>query len=874
MTAMLRLIAVSLFLNSMASAALTRVPNTTLTLPPEPPTVGFAFTNAFPGLTVSAPMAFAAAPGETNRLFIVERSGRIIVVTNLAAPNRTLFLDISATTLTGGEEGLLGLAFHPGFATNRYFFVFYSVSTTTTAGTGRHQRVARFEVSPTNPNAAMPSTLTRIIDQYDEASNHNAGDIHFGPDGYLYIAVGDEGGGNDQYNNSQTITKDLHAGILRIDVDKRAGNLQPNPHSASTSNYLVPADNPFVGATTFNGVAVDPAKVRTEFWAVGLRNPWRMSFDVPTGTLYCADVGQGRWEEVNVIVRGGNYGWAYREGTSTGPKAAPAGFTSIPPIHQYAHCSTCASDLQAGNSITGGLLYRGTRLSQLFGKYVFADYVSGHVWALSPDAMNPVSKQYLLTDTGIVAFGRDPRNGDILAADITETQIKRLVYSSSSGTPLPPTLADTGAFADLSTLTPQPGIVPYEINTPFWSDGASKQRWFSIPDVSRTMKFDRDGNWTFPVGTVWIKHFELQLTNGVPESTQRLETRFLVRTTNGMYGMTYRWGESGNNASLVAEQGLDEPFAVNEGGIVRTQVWHYPSRSECLACHTSQGGLALGFNTAQLNRDQNYAGIVTNQIAALSQAGYFQTPPTEIHTLPFMSPAADTRVSLERRVRSYLAANCVQCHQPGGPAPSNWDARLTTPTQLAGLIEAVPRDNGGNPEARIVKPGSPEDSVLLSRITTLGPGRMPPLASSVLDAEAITLLSQWITNDLPAYRSFPQWQTERFGSPLPANAASDADADGDGARNYLEYLTDTNPLDAADAWKISASRTGSFPAIVFPQVANRAFQVQVSQTIPPVWTPLDVAGNEPFFWATNRPGFVLHPTNSSPLFYRVKVMEP
>jgi len=162
-----------------------RVANTTLQMPASLPTLGVAVSNAFPGVTFTNPICIASAPGETNRLFILERAGRVTVITNLAAPTRHQFMDISSRVITGGEEGLLGIAFHPNYRDNRYFYLFYSLTTTTAAGSGRHQRVSRFEISPTNPNLGVVASEVPLITQRDDYSNHNGGDLHFGSDGYL-----------------------------------------------------------------------------------------------------------------------------------------------------------------------------------------------------------------------------------------------------------------------------------------------------------------------------------------------------------------------------------------------------------------------------------------------------------------------------------------------------------------------------------------------------------------------------------------------------------------------------------------------------------------------------------------------------------------
>ena len=859
--------------------ALQRLPNSTLQLPSSPPVYGYTRTHAFGSLTFTNPVAIASPPGETNRLFVVEQRGRIVVITNLASPNPTPFLNLF-NRINGGvptnERGLLGLAFHPGYATNRYFYVFYTGTATTPVPGGTnalHDILARFQTSAADPNQADPDSELRLIVQYDQQDNHNGGDLHFGADGYLYVALGDEGGANDTWNNSQTITKDFFSGILRIDVDMRPGSLPPNPHPAATPNYAVPPDNPFVGATSFNGLPVNPASVRTEFWAVGLRNPWRFSFDRETGRLYCADVGQNTWEEIDIITKGGNYGWAYREGFVAGPKTPPPGFTAIDPILAYAH----GSATNQGFSVTGGVVYRGSRLSQLTGAYVFADYVSGNIWSLRYDGNTVTEWQRLTGETGLAAFGLDPSNGDILMANQNLDTIRRLVYSSTAtGTPLPPTLADTGAFSDPVTLTPQAGIVPYELNVPFWSDHARKTRWFSVPNTNLTIGFKPEGNWAFPTGSVWIKHFELELTNGVPSSRRRLETRFLVKNAAGAYGITYRWSDSSTNALLVPEEGMDETFVVDAGGgLLRTQVWHYPSRQECLICHTPQGGYALGFNTAQLNRDFDYGSGPTNQILALSAAGYFQAPVEAVNTLRRLAHPTNQAASLEFRVRSYLEANCVYCHQPTGTPQSLWDARINTPTALAGLINGPLVDTGPDPNNRVIKPGFMANSMMLTRIATLGPGRMPPLASSELDAEAIQLLRDWITNDLPSYQTYQNWQVAFFGTTNAPNSGPGDNPDSDPAVNELEYLTGTHPLQSASYWDFAVARAGNSAAITFPQVANRAFLVEWAPQLPSAaWTPLDVPGNAPFFPATNRPGLVMDALTNSNRFYRVRVSAP
>ena len=236
--------------------------------------------------------------------------------------------------------------------------------------------------------------------------------------------------------------------------------------------------------------------------------------------------------------------------------------------------------------------------------------------------------------------------------------------------------------------------------------------------------------------------------------------------------------------------------------------------------------------------------------------------------------ATNSAVSLKFRVRSYLAANCEQCHQPGGISSALWDARLSTPGPLTGIINGPLHNDFGNTDNRVIVPGSLADSVLFPRVANLGASHMPPLATSVINKEAVELLAAWITNDLPNYVSFAAWQSNYFGAANAPNAGPDDDADADGAKNYLEYLTQTNPTNWLDAWKISVELSNNTPQIIFPQVANRAFEVQETANLmnDDPWSPLDVPGNEPFFSSSNRTLTVEDSLNTDTnRFYRVRV---
>jgi len=387
------------------------------------PLLPYATAEAFP-LKFEQPIAIVSPPGETNRLFVIEKKGRILVIPDLAHPTLRTFLDLRAKVGSDDvEQGVLALAFHPDYRNNRQVYVWYTSCRDVKERTVREDRLSRFLISANNPDAADPGSEQQLLAQTDRAPNHNGGELLFGPDGYLYLSLGDEGGANDEYQNGQLLDHNFFAGILRLDVDLRAGNLAPNPHpGVHAGTYAVPRDNPFVGAKTFNGLPVNPAKVRTEFWAVGLRNPWRMSFDPATGALWCGDVGQEKLEEVDLITRGGNYGWHWREGREAFRGSPPPGARFDEPVWTYPHTE--------GLCIIGGLVSHGARYPELEGKYLFADYLTGRIWALAPNNDKPVDAsqvQLVASGDSIVSFGRDPSNGDVLLASFWDGKILRLV---------------------------------------------------------------------------------------------------------------------------------------------------------------------------------------------------------------------------------------------------------------------------------------------------------------------------------------------------------------------------------------------------------------------------------------------------------------
>jgi len=838
-------------------AASLRIPNSSLNVPATPPVTTYTTVDAFPALTFIQPINLATVPGDAQRLFVVQRGGIIRVVPNIGAPAAQVFLDLAALCTSRGERlpsnqpgdvdrGLMSMAFHPqhnnaAHTGYRRFFVFYSV----VASGQFYFRISRFTVQPGNTNAADTASETVLIQQLDPNGFHLGTDMHFGNDGYLYVSTGDGGGQNDSRRYGQRINLDFHCALLRLDADKLPGNPEPNlhasvPRDAGVARYSVPADNPFVTAggapVSFNGQSLPATSVRTEFYAVGLRNPFRFSVDAPTGEILVGDVGQSAREEINLITAGGNYGWSWREGTLDGPNAGEAvgGFTSLPPLHEY----VIGNGEGQGHSITGGIVYRGANLPALEGDYIFSDYVDGHVWALRRSG-GPASVTRLTGNAGFAAFAADPSNGDVLAADIQENRIYRLVAGGSAGN-YPATLRATGLFADLTDLSPAPGVLPYHVNVPFWSDHAHKRRWFTIPDPVSAMTWSRDGLWTYPDGMIWVKHFDLETTRGNPATARRIETRLLVKNAGGSYGVSYRWNEAQTDAVLVTDGGEDIDINIIENGTPRVQHYRIPSRGECISCHNSSAGHALSFTTRQLNRSESIHGFSGNQLSLLHSAGFFDSPPDEVNFLPRHVAAGETQFSLEARVRSYLDVNCANCHRSGGPATPSWDGRAHLTLAQTQIINGQAAANGGDPANRLIVPGNTTRSIILNRMAvTNGFTRMPPLGSSELDQASIALLTEWINSALPARQTYFEWRIAQFQSDDSEESEPGADADADGADNYFEYLAGTNPRSSSSVLTPAFTLPGT---LSFTVPDNRPWQIETSIDLQD-WTLWNVPGN-------------------------------
>lgn len=661
-------------------------------------------------------------------------------------------------------------------------------------------RVSRFTLSAAHIADAVANgmsaaeNLTALATEYpylnlaEQHLFHSINDCKFGPDGYLYITFGDEGDQGDPYRNGQRLTKDFYSSMIRIDINPGSANPKPNPHYAIAAgggldangkyqfylnattqqpNFRVPADNPFIhtsrGGTWdghFNGVdlTAELDSVRTEMWAVGLRNPFKFHLDVEDGSgeteAWIGDVGRDSWEEFTILKKGQNAGWSFYEGNALNPgvthPSMPSGATPHKaPLFAYAHS-------QGNNSATGGVFYRDTALAGLTNRYICGDYGSGRIWSIGRDGNVVELADLRLSANLIVDFHVDPVTKDIFVLENSGSgRVMRITMQAAQGENYPATLSELGIFADLTDLKPNPGVVAYEPNLKFWSDGADKSRWFAIKNPTDTIGYAPEGSWTFPEGMVWVKHFDFDLNRSQPGTVKkRLETRVLVRNSSGAYGVAYRWNEAGTEATLVANGGEDFPVSyVDENGAPSNISWHIPSRAECNTCHTATAGHALSMNTRQLNLAASIGGQNGNLLSLLSQGGYlagFSGNPAE---LPRHYRPNEASVDIETRVRSYLAVNCSYCHQPGGAAPDSWDARAELSLAETHLLYGHPVSEA-TPDLsdHIVRPGDKANSAIWNKINARtaingsynGYSQMPPLATNVFDEEAIAMIGEWI----------------------------------------------------------------------------------------------------------------------------------
>lgn len=757
------------------------------------PTGSWTTVDAFPSLSFNIstdpnqsfePVYITSAPRRTD-LFVCDKKGKIYRFDN--DPNvseMSLFMDISERCKITPNASFGEVVFHPDFglseSPNRnYIYVHYfwspdpkEVGPANQAADWQDElalsgywRLSRFTVLEGSEFEVDHESENILIQQYDAHHWHNGGSMFFDKTGFLYLTSGDIGGDKNFYQAGQSLTEGLFGTVLRIDVDKDPSRShpirrQPTDHDrrgtkpegwtakSYSQGYYIPNDNPWLD---------ESGALLEEFWCIGIRSPHRMSYDAQTGDIFVGDVGQFKKEEVNKIVKGGNYQWPYKDGTLTGFAPKPTTLIGIdqPPAYQYDHTSQ-------GAAIVGGYVYRGfEHAAALNGKYLFSEHQAGHVWTMDPAANNKV--EYLTTvggsgfHNGPSSFGTD-HNGEIYlcvlkrnsSAQNTNGRILKLARKQESYNYEPPKLlSQTGAFTDVAKLEPAAHLFPYQPAAQFWSDGAIKQRFMSIPE-NKSITFSPLGNWQFPQGSVFVKHFDYPIDATDPSKTKPIETRFFIHGLDGQYfGFSYRWNDEGTDAELLSGKYSEKrDIEVNDVSGEKTKVqWEYPSRSECMHCHTQSAGHVLGIRTHQLNCEFAYTedSEKKNQLLTLSENWLLSEKLSEelLGSLLKSYAIDDQTAPLADRVRSYLDTNCSQCHQPGG-VYAGFDGRYTTPLDKQGIVNSKPIRNYGIEGQALIKPGQLDKSILLQRVHSLGEEKMPPIGKNIIDAKAVDVIKEWV----------------------------------------------------------------------------------------------------------------------------------
>lgn len=702
---------------------------------PDPP-LPYSTEQTYTNIQFKAPLYVAREPDSDFLLVVLQggekdRPSKILRVRDDPASSEAeIFLQMT-------NRLIYSVGFHPGFRTNGWLFVF---SNGPTPEQERTNRISRFIVQRQPHPLCDPASETRIIEW--RSAGHDGGDMVFGLDGMLYLSTGDGTTDSDTWDSGQTVN-DLLGSVLRIDVDR------PEPGKL----YSVPRDNPFVALKD----------ARPEIWAYGLRNPWRMTIDAKTGRIWVGNNGQDLWETAHLIRPGENYGWSVYEGNHPFYLNRKRGPTPhVPPTIEHPH-----SEMR---SLTGGVVYYGDEFPELSGAYIYGDYSTGQIWEARHNGSKLTShKKLAQTRLQIASFALDHRGG-ILIIDHGGA-IHRLTRSARKAvtSKFPKRLSETGIFVSTRDHQIAPGIIPYSIVAPGWADGAHAERFIGVPNHDR-IEYKPSEGWEFTNGAVLIQTLSLALQPNDLTSRRRIETRLLTKQDGQWVGYSYRWNKNQTDATLVPAQG--EEIALPTSGKSKSrQVWRFPSRDECMGCHSRAANFVLGVSEAQMNRDHIYhdgGAVPDNQIRALEHIGMFTKEPkssaqsTRAKLVDPYNPHAD----LEARARSWLHVNCSVCHVEAGGGNARMELGINRALDRMNLIEARPQHQTfGIDNAMLVAPGDPKRSVLLERISRRGSGQMPPLVIKTVDEKAVALFRGWIAGLPPQHQFVEDWKMDDL---LPA----------------------------------------------------------------------------------------------------------
>ena len=704
--------------------------NTRFVGTPEPP-LPYSVEPVFTNQSWHAPIFIASEPS-SDQLFALLHQSRgkpteLVVFRDEPKPaERTQLIELRGRIA-------YSFCFDPDYTDNGYLYIFSNLRMDKFDG-GKANRISRFVVQR-EPEWLVDPASEHVILEWS-SRGHDGGGIAFGHDGMLYISTGDGTSDSDKWLSGQTLD-DLLGSVLRIDIRD----------STPEKPYAIPSDNPFVKLPN----------ARPELFVYGLRNPWRLTVDALTGQVWVGNNGQDLWETVHLVRPGENYGWSVYEGSHpfySNRKLGPHPLTL--PTAEHPHSEA--------RSITGGVVYHGAKWPNLRGHFIYGDYETGKIWGIKHDGEQVVSHREL-ADTSLAIAGFATTNtGEVLVVDHS-SGFYRLIHQPriSQSAAFPTRLSDTGLFADTEAHEMKPGVIGYSVIASGWNDGALAKRWMAVPGDEQ-ISSDRGGAWQFPNGTALVQTLSVEREHhrglAVPF---RVETRIMLRQQNEWVGYSYRWNEAQTNAELVDPAGGKEIFRVSDPkspGQFRRQDWVFPSRADCMVCHSRAGGFILGINDANMNREHTYSAITDSQVRTLSHIGVFrnasQGQPSRASSL--VDPY-DASEDLERRVRSYLHTNCAGCHIRSGGGNSMMELGLANSLRKMHLIEARPQhDTFGIANAMIVAPGAPGQSVLLQRMNRRGRGQMPPLVSGAVDHAAVELFREWISGIKPSSVFVKNWK--------------------------------------------------------------------------------------------------------------------